>query len=333
MNLFEYDQSLGIDPAFLCGVDEAGRGPLAGDVYAAAVIFPPDCRIEGLDDSKKLSPKKRDALYKEIREKALAYSVASASVAEIEELNILNAAFLAMERAVEGLPRMPKLVLVDGNRNPSLPVHSLCIVKGDGTSACIAAASILAKVERDRHMEQMAGLYPQYQFDKHKGYGTALHYQMLDQYGPSPIHRPSFLKKYTQGEESPAAKRGRIGEEAACAHLVQEGWRIRSRNWACLYGELDVVAEKDGLLAFVEVKARKEGARVSGREAVGLSKQKKLVQAAALYLQQVPSGYTARFDVCEVTLSGGKNPAVCRLEYWPAAFEGGVADACDRSAL
>jgi len=179
----------------LCGVDEAGRGPLAGPVYAAAVILPRGLVIEGLNDSKKLTEKKREALYDEICEKALDYAVAWASVEEIEEKNILGATFLAMNRAIAGLKLDVDLALIDGNRNSGIEHKSLCVVKGDACCADIAAASILAKVSRDRYMLKMAEEYPEYGFRQHKGYGTALHYAALRQYGPSPIHRPSFLKK------------------------------------------------------------------------------------------------------------------------------------------
>lgn len=195
MTLFEYDSELRkLYPVF-CGVDEAGRGPLAGDVYAAAVIFDKDTVIDGINDSKKLTEKKREALYDEIIRKAQAYCIATASVGEIEKYNILQATFLAMKRAVEGLGVKPELALVDGNRLPQLPCEAQTLVKGDGTSASIAAASILAKVSRDRYMKKIAEEYPQYMFEKHKGYGTKLHYDMILQYGPSPVHRMSFLKK------------------------------------------------------------------------------------------------------------------------------------------
>lgn len=195
MTLFEYDSELRkLYPVF-CGVDEAGRGPLAGDVYAAAVIFDKDTVIDGINDSKKLTEKKREALYDEIIQKAQAYCIATATVEEIEKYNILQATFLAMKRAVEGLGFKPELALVDGNRLPQLPCEAQMLVKGDGTSASIAAASILAKVSRDRYMKKIAEEYPQYMFEKHKGYGTKLHYDMILQYGPSPVHRMSFLKK------------------------------------------------------------------------------------------------------------------------------------------
>lgn len=179
----------------VCGADEAGRGPLAGDVYAAAVILDECNPINGINDSKKLSAKKRELLYDEIVAKAKAFSIASASVEEIETLNILNAAMLAMKRAMQGLDCPFDCALIDGNKCPDAPFNMLSVVHGDALSASIAAASILAKVARDRYMLKMAELYPQYCFEKHKGYGTKLHYQMLEKYGICPIHRKSFLKK------------------------------------------------------------------------------------------------------------------------------------------
>lgn len=183
--------------ATICGVDEAGRGPLAGPVTAAAVVLPPGVDIEGLNDSKKLSEAKREKLYDVIRQTAVSCCVASASVEEIEQYNILQATFLAMRRAVEGLSCVPDLALIDGNRLPvGLTVPARTIVKGDGRSASIAAASILAKVTRDRYMKQQDALYPGYGFAVHKGYGTKAHYAALTEQGPSPIHRMSFLKKW-----------------------------------------------------------------------------------------------------------------------------------------
>lgn len=179
----------------ICGVDEAGRGPLAGPVCAAAVILPRGLEIEGLNDSKKLSEKKRDKLFDAICAEAVSYGIAFASVEEIEEINILNAAMLAMNRAIERLSVKPALALVDGNRNSAIKMPSRCVVKGDAKCADIAAASILAKVTRDRYMLEMAEKYPEYHFEKHKGYGTKLHYEALREYGSCEIHRPSFLRK------------------------------------------------------------------------------------------------------------------------------------------
>ena len=181
----------------ICGVDEAGRGPLAGPVCAAAVILPENHIIDGLNDSKKLSEKKREALYDVIKNEALAYSIAMASEKEIDDINILQATYLAMRRAVAGLEIKPDFVLVDGNRDPILEIDTKTVIKGDALSASIAAASVLAKVTRDRYMLSISENYPEYQFPKHKGYGTKLHYEMIEKYGISDIHRRSFLKKLT----------------------------------------------------------------------------------------------------------------------------------------
>ena len=180
----------------VCGIDEAGRGPLAGPVCAAAVILPPDCRIEGLNDSKKLTDKRRRELYDVIVERAVAYGVAFASHQEIDEINILQATFLAMRRAAEQLGVKPELALVDGNRDPQLDIPTRTIVRGDGLSASIAAASILAKVTRDRWMEELDEKFPQYGFAVHKGYGTKRHYAALTEFGPCEEHRMTFLKKF-----------------------------------------------------------------------------------------------------------------------------------------
>lgn len=193
--LFDYDKELRRSYPILCGVDEAGRGPLAGDVYAAAVVLSDEVLIEGLNDSKKISEKNRELLYDIIIEKADDYCIATASVEEIDSINILQAAMLAMKRAVSGLKKVPDLALIDGNRLPELNCPAEFLIKGDARSASIAAASILAKVARDRYMRDMAEKYPQYCFSQHKGYGTKLHYEMLEKYGVSEIHRRSFLKK------------------------------------------------------------------------------------------------------------------------------------------
>ena len=185
----------------VCGVDEAGAGPLMGPVYAAAVILPRECVIEGLNDSKKLTEKKREALYEVITATALAWSVASVSAAEIDATDILSARMKAMQSAIDGLAVKPDMALIDGNRDrgkhAAITTPHRCIVGGDGCSASVAAASILAKVSRDRYVStELEREYPQYQFAKHKGYGTKLHYAMLDQYGPCPAHRRTFLKKW-----------------------------------------------------------------------------------------------------------------------------------------
>ena len=185
----------------ICGVDEAGAGPLAGPVYAAAVILPRELDIPGLNDSKKLTEKKREALFDIITAQAAAYSIARVEAAEIDEIDILNARMKAMQLAIDGLSIKPDMALIDGNRDHgsrfAVTAPHITIVGGDGKSASIAAASILAKVSRDRYVStELDSLYPQYQFARHKGYGTKLHYEMLDQYGPCPQHRRTFLKKW-----------------------------------------------------------------------------------------------------------------------------------------
>ena len=187
----------GLSP--VCGVDEAGRGPLAGPVCAAAVILPPGLVIEGLNDSKKLSEKKRGSLYERIVSEAVSYGIAFAGVEEIEQTDILSAALLAMNRAIAQLDPQPALALVDGNTTRNIAVSARSVIGGDGKCASIAAASILAKVTRDRFMVEMAEKYPQYGFEKHKGYGTKAHYAALEAFGPCEIHRPSFLRKFYAG--------------------------------------------------------------------------------------------------------------------------------------
>lgn len=199
MDWLEYENAA-LNSGFevVCGIDEAGRGPLAGPVYAAAVILPKGHIVEGVNDSKKISEKKRNLLFDKIIDECVCYSIGTASEQEIDEINILQATFLAMRRAVEGLSVKPDIALIDGNKKPGLDIAEQEIIKGDAKSANIAAASIIAKVSRDRYMLEMSEKYPEYQFEKHKGYGTKLHYEMIEKYGVSPIHRKTFLKKFFQ---------------------------------------------------------------------------------------------------------------------------------------
>ena len=194
LTMWEIEDSLDLN--VLCGVDEAGRGPLAGPVCAAAVILPVHLQIPGLNDSKKLTDKKRRELFPVIQQQAIAYGIGLASEAEIDEINILQATFLAMRRALEQLTVLPEIALIDGNRETDFGLPVKTVVKGDSLSANIAAASVLAKVTRDNIMVELAQQYPEYGFEIHKGYGTKAHYEALRTYGPSPIHRRSFLKKF-----------------------------------------------------------------------------------------------------------------------------------------
>lgn len=197
VNMWEIEHSCYSDEIkIICGIDEAGRGPLAGPVCAAAVILPKDLELPGLTDSKKLTDKKRRELFPLIQEQALAYGIGFASEMEIDDINILQATFLAMQRALDQLKIKPDLALIDGNREKDFGLPVKTVVKGDSLSLNIAAASVLAKVSRDDLMLEMAREYPQYGFDIHKGYGTKAHYAALTEYGPSPIHRMSFLKKF-----------------------------------------------------------------------------------------------------------------------------------------
>lgn len=205
MPTYELERKYAADGKVLvCGVDEAGRGPLSGSVYAAAVILPDGLEIPGLNDSKKLTPRKREALYDIICREAIAYSIAFATPQEIDAMNILNADMLAMRRAIEGLSPSPAVALIDGNIARDLPIPAYPIIKGDALSCSIAAASILAKVTRDRMCLEDNRLYPQYGFAKHKGYGTRAHMEALRQYGPCPLHRRSFLRSILQQEEPQA---------------------------------------------------------------------------------------------------------------------------------
>ncbi|NLT58450.1 MAG: ribonuclease HII [Clostridiales bacterium] len=288
----------------LCGVDEAGRGPLAGPVCAAAVVLPPGLELEGLDDSKKLTPQRREQLEPLIKASALGWSVAFADNREIDRLNIAGATHLAMQRAVEGLSMPLDLVLVDGNRLPYLPVRCRAIIRGDVLSASIAAASILAKVARDREMERLAARYPGYGFEQHKGYPTQLHYARIAELGITAVHRLTFLKKLSGilPEETRAQAIGRMGEAQAARHLEQQGFTIVARNYRCPHGELDLVAQRPGLLLFVEVKTRTEGGPLLARpaDAVDGKKRLRLQRAIEHYLAHHPSQTPFRFDVVEV---------------------------------
>ena len=304
MNLFEYDKSLNIK--LLCGVDEVGRGPLAGDVYAAAVILPENANLPGLNDSKKLSEKKREVLYDLIVSQAISYCVASATVEEVDHFNISKAVFLAMQRAVDGLSVNPDYVLIDGNRCPdTLRQPCSCLVKGDAISASIAAASILAKVSRDRYMVQMAKQYPEYEFQKNKGYGSKDHYRAIMEHGPTPIHRKTFLKNLTEGNLPNAHAVGVAGEQAAAKHYLDLGYEVVKRNYRSTYGEIDLILKNENYLVFAEVKTRKQGSLMTPAVAVTPQKQKKIIRTALTFLAEYGMPLQPRFDVVEVIWNEG----------------------------
>lgn len=278
---FEYEKKA-YEEGFklVCGIDEAGRGPLAGPVFAAAVVLPQDFVAEGLNDSKKLSEKKRDELFDIIREKALSFGIASASEKEIDELNILNATYLAMRRAFDRLSVRPDKALIDGCGCPGTGVSEEAVVKGDSLSLSIAAASVLAKVSRDRYMLEAARKYPLYAFEKHKGYGTKLHYERLEEYGPCELHRKSFLKKF----KAQAASLGIRGEEAALDFAKKQGCVPLARNFRSRFGEIDLILRDGNCLCFVEVKARSAGSMARPCESVTPSKQRRIKSTAAFFI-------------------------------------------------
>lgn len=319
----------------ICGVDEAGRGPLAGPVYAAAVILPPLTSIPELGDSKKLSEKTRDKLFYDIKKLAVDYSIGMATHEEIDEHNILKATFIAMNRAIDTLKNKPCIALIDGNREPSAKCRTSCIVKGDAKSASIAAASILAKVSRDRHMLEMAEKYPQYAFEKHKGYGTKLHYERLNEHGPSDIHRVTFLKKWKTGsinqetfggtyspDEHPAKPvskvLGDLGESLALKYLSEKGYATVETGFRSFFGEIDLIVKDLSYIVFAEVKLRKSKNFAQAREQVTKSKQEKIKATASMWLSSHKTKLQPRFDVIEIYAPDAQAPEIIHIEN---AFE------------
>lgn len=322
MNLYEFDKQYydeGIE--LLVGVDEAGRGPLAGPVYAAAVVLPKDFYMEEINDSKKITEKKREYLFDIIIENALYYSIQNVDAAKIDEINILNATFEAMKKAVDALNIKPDLVLVDGNRTKGIEYNTKCVIKGDAKSQSIAAASILAKVSRDRYCkEKMEIDYPEYQFAKHKGYGTKLHCELLRTYGPCKEHRKTFLSKILSDAWliMNIFSIGYRGETAACACLKSKKYKIIKRNYRKKCGEIDIIAQKDDLLVFVEVKTRKSDEYGAPCEFVTRSKQEKIIKTAKYFLSENNFNSNVSFDVIEVYHNGKKIVKTLHIEnaFW-----------------
>ena len=297
--LFFEKKYAGLGYGHICGVDEAGAGPLAGPVAAAAVILPEGCVIHGIDDSKKLSAKVRERLYHEIIKVAVAYHIAFVDHVEIDRTNILQARLKAMTLAVDGLAPRADFALVDGDRSPTLSVGCVVIQGGDSRSMSIAAASILAKVARDNVMLEYHKTYPQYGFDRHKGYGTAEHLAAMKQHGLTLIHRRTFLSHYADIDRRKRA--GNYGENAAAGYLRARGYVILTQNYESGGGEIDIVAKDGGYIVFVEVKYRRQLAYGRPADAITAKKQWAMVAAAQCYLAE--NGLVdadCRFDVIEI---------------------------------
>lgn len=296
----------------VCGIDEAGRGPLAGPVAAAAVILPDGLILPWLNDSKKVTPKRRQVLFDEIREKALAWAVVMVPPERIDEINILQATYEAMRSAVSRLPVRPGVLVNDAVTIPGMDILQVPVIKGDAKCISIAAASILAKVTRDTYMEEMDKKYPEYGFAGHKGYGTKAHCEAIAACGPCPIHRRSFLGNILgQPESAPdRAETGRralgtMEEEKAARFLAQQGIRVLERNFRERNGEIDIIGEEEDTLLFIEVKYRNTLAFGSPSEAVTREKQKKISGTALYYLHTHGiSDRPVRFDVISITERG-----------------------------
>lgn len=325
----------------IAGVDEAGRGPLAGPVVAAAVILPLEVLIPGLNDSKALTPDRRSSLYERITETSVAQGIGEASAEEIDRINILQATYLAMRRAIKRLGVAPDRVLVDGAGVPGSPYRELAVVDGDAVSLSIAAASILAKVTRDRKMAAFHREFPEYGFEDHKGYGSADHRRALRIHGPCRIHRMSFRGVRStnhagsapefagttggttdEDRRSPRVRNaqtqlfrtGRRGENAAAAMLARKGYRILRRNYRAGGGEIDLIVSRDHVLAFVEVKTAAAKSFGPPEVRVTREKQRQIARTACAYLQRHPAPDLApRFDVVAVHFRDG-SPRIRHLE-------------------
>ena len=300
MELFKFDENF--KEELLCGVDEAGRGALAGPVVAAAVILKKEAKdvILNVNDSKKFTEEKRKQLYEKILTVAKDYAVGIVSADEIDEINILNATMKAMKKSVENLKLKPSFIIFDGNKKPEVLIRSRCVVKGDCKSACVAAASIIAKVFRDELMKKLDEKYDGYFFKNNKGYGTKKHYESILKFGVTPQHRKTFLKNLKEKKFKIQNISGKIGEKICYAFLVKNGFNVICKNYRSRYGEIDLIAVKEDFIYFVEVKLRKEDCGYSPGEAVDFKKQKKIVKTAFYFNEKHPNKFQPKFVVMEV---------------------------------
>ena len=294
----------------VAGIDEVGRGPLAGPVVAAAVILPKECKIEGVNDSKKLSAKKREELYDIILEKAVSYGIGIVSNERIDEINILQATYEAMRDALSQLKPKADYILADAVTIPMVSTPQRGIVKGDAKSMSIGAASIVAKVYRDRLMEAYDEVYPGYGFASNKGYGAAEHLEGIRKQGITPIHRKTFVKNFLPQDGETTSDKGHRGEALAAKQMEKMGYEILKRNYYALKGEIDIIAKKDNYIVFTEVKYRQSEEMGTPAEAVDYKKQQNIIRAAKVYMAEnclLEEGYDFRFDVAEVLTQDGKN--------------------------
>ncbi len=293
----------------VAGIDEVGRGPLAGPVVAAAVILPKECKIEGVNDSKKLSAKKREELYDIILEQAVSYGIGVVSNERIDEINILQATYEAMREALSQLKPAAEYILADAVTIPMVSTPQKGIIKGDAKSMSIGAASIVAKVYRDRLMEAYDEVYPGYGFAANKGYGSAEHIAGIGKLGITPIHRKTFVKHFLPQDGETAADKGNRGEVLAAKQMEKMGYEILERNYHARKGEIDIIAKKDTYIVFTEEKYRKNETMGTPAEAVNHWKQQHIIRAAKAYIAEhclEQLGYDFRFDVAEVLTNDGR---------------------------
>ena len=293
----------------IAGIDEVGRGPLAGPVVAAAVILPKECKIEGVNDSKKLSAKKREELYDIILEKAVSYGIGVVSNERIDEINILQATYEAMREALSQLQPKADYILADAVTIPMVSTPQRGIIKGDAKSMSIGAASVVAKVYRDRMMEAYEEVYPGYGFASNKGYGAAEHIDGIKRQGITPIHRRTFVKNFLPQDGDTTTDKGHRGEALVAKQMEKMGYEILERNFHALKAEIDIIAKKGNTIVFTEVKYRQNEEMGTPAEAVNYWKQQHIIRGAKAYIAQkclMEMGYDFRFDVAEVLNQDGK---------------------------